>query len=724
MRNPWNSRTFTYACEPTEDTRIIFIQGPISEEKSDWLSCIHESEVLYGHGVRSLCHKMIFEWSLAVWVFFFLFQEADAIFGALSLDGRVTEDRHIILSRCRVRLPADTLILKISDELDPLIDFLPPSLCPACCVLVQRKPLSNGGDEVSNTIIVKSSSADLSNVPMQIALDAAQNAFVTNGQHMIVSQEMLQLGLGNTALRLTLPSLASVHRALRLGLPGCSIDYLPLPATPASLTVAVYPASLHLQNTHSPNLNPSEVAQWLSTAGNCRVVSSSFGCCMHVIHAEVASIDSWHRALALNGNMWKTQVMKVSTVNCLARHALTHKLSVQLSSRRMMLHWLRVLFGLGVVAKRLVLAFLGDPPIMVPHDVSTIEDALNGLNESRNVVIASGNYNLPHGLKIRSPVNLMGDGQVFLYLGSPLQIRSEFGAEFRNLHFLEADQMRDSGTSSTLISVQCSYLVAIGRGFRGYSDLTPVGGRPAFACCSWGRPSVTLRNCTIRGGHHAVDLRGGCGVRPRMGRNRLGSPVATGVAKHLDSGLDLGAWLERNRSQRLDHEELQPSIEFRGKLAFVPSWKQYVMTVVKLVDCEISNSETEAVNVWRGARLEMTRCWIHDCGQGISASHFETPRDLEVFEEFQVTPHISIQECLFEKISKNDWSSAISLGRFMTSGFTANHESQLTKPGFVPGHQQLPSLISMSLRYSIAEWVAAAYRPWQCMTKCCSSKSH
>ncbi|CAK9044931.1 unnamed protein product [Durusdinium trenchii] len=462
-------------------------------------------------------------------------EEADALAGGLSLQGQVVA-RYMLCSG-RVRLPVNTLILKISDELDPVIDFLPPSLCPACSATVQRKPHKE--DQAINSILVRSSSADLSNVPMRIALDVAQNVFYGNDhEHMIVDEEMLQLGYGHMALRLTVPSTASVYSALRLGLPGCSIDYLP--STPARLTVTVYPASVHLPHANSPSLNPSEVAQWLSSVGNCHVASYTSGCSAHAVVAELASVGCWHRALALNGELWQRTVMIVSATENFESHACT--LSSRPSTRRIMLYWLRALSGLGVVAKRLVLAFLGDPPVMVPSDIGSLEDAMR---VSRNVIIVGGHYTLPQGLKIRSPVNLIGDGQVFLHLGSPVQIRSEFGAELRNLTFL-GEQTGESDNRSAVIAVQCSYLVAIGRGYRCYSDITPVGGRRAFACCSWGRPSITLTNCTIRG----------------------------------------------------------------------------------------------------GARLEMTRCWIHNCG--------------------------------------NDWSSAISLGRFMTSGFTRSQESELTK-GFMPG---------------------------------------
>ena len=157
---------------------------------------------------------------------------------------------------------------------------------------------------------------------------------------------------------------------------------------------------------------------------------------------------------------------------------------------------------------------------------------------------------------------------------------------------------------------------------------------------------------------------------------------ARGCVDHLDilrftitiqTDSTIGRWLEHCRN----HGDQEPRIEFSRKSnAYVPVWKPHKMTFVRMIDCEISNSRTEAVNVWRGARLEMIRCWIHSCGQGVSVSHFLTPTDLGVFKEFQVTPHVSIRECLFENIAKKDWSSAISIGRFVTLGAD---QSSLTK---------------------------------------------
>ena len=335
-------------------------------------------------------HSRLLGVTAAVTVFIQSFcQEADALAGGLSLQGQVVA-RYMLCSG-RVRLPVNTLILKISDELDPVIDFLPPSLCPACSATVQRKPHKE--DQAINSILVRSSSADLSNVPMRIALDVAQNVFYGNDhEHMIVDEEMLQLGYGHMALRLTVPSTASVYSALRLGLPGCSIDYLP--STPARLTVTVYPASVHLPHANSPSLNPSEVAQWLSSVGNCHVASYTSGCSAHAVVAELASVGCWHRALALNGELWQRTVMIVSATENFESHACT--LSSRPSTRRIMLYWLRALSGLGVVAKRLVLAFLGDPPVMVPSDIGSLEDAMR---VSRNVIIVGGHYTLPQGLK-------------------------------------------------------------------------------------------------------------------------------------------------------------------------------------------------------------------------------------------------------------------------------------------------------------------------------------
>ena len=555
-----------------------------------------------------------------------------------------------------------TVILSISDELEPLAEFLPPSLCPACCVTVQNTPVASDF-EMTNSILVKSSSVDLRNVPMRIALDVAQNVFTHDGDDMILSEEMLDLGFGRRVLRLVLPSAQSVYSALRLGVPGCSIDYLPAPAT-AKLTVTVYPACLNVPRAETATLNSFEVANWLSSAANCDIVSCE-NTNVHIVLVELANIDSWYRALAMNGEVWQNNVMKLQATQSMDAVRLRYQDFNHFSptSRRIVLHWCRALRGLGVVAKSLVFAFLGEPPIIVPNDIASIEEALKAASD---IIIAGGTYHLPHGLKISSAVTLTGDGDVILRVGSAVQVQTKFGAHFRNLHFLADD------TVSAVISIRSSYLVAIGRGHRFYSDMTPMGCKSAFACCSFGRFAVTLTKCSIQGGRHSVDVRGGDGVRSRSGKSQRGSSRHPSIHSHEADGLDLGRWLEycrNHRSDQLKNVSQEPQIEFtRNSKAYIPVWKPHIMTFVRLIDCEVSKSRTEAVNVWRGARLEMIRCWIHSCGQGVSVSHFQTPNDLGEFKEFQLAPHLSIRECIFERIAAKDWSSAISIGRFSTLG--------------------------------------------------------
>eukprot|EP00435_Cladocopium_sp_Y103_P032413 s1473_g8.t1 len=586
-------------------------------------------------------------------------EEVHALTGALSAQGYILDSRYVR----GVYFSVGTLILSISDDLEPLAEFLPPSLCPACCVTVQNKPRADS--EISNSILVKSSSVDLRNVPMRIALDNAQNVFSHEGDGMILSEEMLELGFGRRALRLLLPSAKSMYSSLRQGVPGCSIDYLP--AAAARLTIVVYPASLHIQKQRdTPALNSFEVANWLSSAANCDIVSCE-NTNTHLVVAELANIDSWYRALALNGEVWQNTVMNVRGTELEIANAnanLRQHRRFSPATRRIMLHWFRALRCLGVVAKSLVVAFLGEPPIIVPNDIASIEEALK---TSKDIIIAAGTYELPRGLTISSAADLTGDGEVLLRLGSEVLVQSKSGANFRNLHFV-ASNVR------AVISIRSSYLVALGRGYRAYSDLTPIGSKSAFACCSFGQFAVNLTKCRIQGGHHSVDVRGGDGVRARTGKRLRGSSRHPALHHHEADGLDFGRWLEHCRNYGEDQE---PQIEFSRKSnAYVPVWKPHKMTFVRMIDCEISNSRTEAVNVWRGARLEMIRCWIHSCGQGVSVSHFLTPKDLGVFKEFQVTPHVSIRECLFENIAKKDWSSAISIGRFVTMG---HGESSLTK---------------------------------------------
>lgn len=602
-----------------------------------------------------------------------LCQEGHALAGALSAQGRILDSRYV----CGVYFSVGTLILSISDEVEPQAEFLPPSLCPACCVTVQNKPLQ-ADSEITNSILVKSSSVDLRIVTMRIALDNAQNVFTHDGDDMILSEEMLELGFGRRALRLLLPSAKSMYSSLRQGVPGCSIDYLP--EAPARLTIVVYSASLHIQKFQkqrdTPALNSFDVASWLSSAANCDIVSCE-NSSTHLVVVELANIDSWYRALALNGEVWQNTVMNVRGTEIeIANANLRQHRRFSPATRRIMLHWFRALRRLGVVAKNLVVAFLGEPPIIVPNDIASIEEALKA---SRDIIIAAGTYELPRGLMIYSAADLTGDGEVFLRLGSEVQVQSKSGANFRNLHFVASNV-------SAVISIRSSYLVALGRGHRAYSDQTPIGSKSAFACCSFGQFAVNLTKCTIQGGRHSVDVRGGGGIRARTGKRLRGSSRHPALHYHDADGLDFGRWLEHCRN----HGDQEPRIEFSRKSnAYVPVWKPHKMTFVRMIDCEISNSRTEAVNVWRGARLEMIRCWIHSCGQGVSVSHFLTPTDLGVFKEFQVTPHVSIQECLFENIAKKDWSSAISIGRFVTLGAD---QSSLTKTLAQCTHRGKPEL--------------------------------
>lgn len=134
-----------------------------------------------------------------------LCQEGHALAGALSAQGRILDSRYVR----GVYFSVGTLILGISDEVEPQAEFLPPSLCPACCVTVQNKPLQ-ADSGITNSILVKSSSVDLRIVPMRIALDNAQKVFSHDGDDMILSEEMLELGFGRRALRLLLPSAKSM----------------------------------------------------------------------------------------------------------------------------------------------------------------------------------------------------------------------------------------------------------------------------------------------------------------------------------------------------------------------------------------------------------------------------------------------------------------------------------------------------------------------------------
>merc|ERR1712232_110521 len=92
------------------------------------------------------------------------------------------------------------------------------------------------------------------------------------------------------------------------------------------------------------------------------------------------------------------------------------------------------------------------------------------------------------------------------------------------------------------------------------------------------------------------------------------------------------------------------------------------MTRVCLVDCEVMGAEQEAIHVWRGAELEMSRCRVHHCGQGVTVTRCNDPEfELKLPGLQQArSKELLIADSLFEDIADHDWSSALSIGNLVS----------------------------------------------------------
>ncbi|CAE7267619.1 unnamed protein product [Symbiodinium natans] len=541
--------------------------------------------------------------------------------------------------------------------------FAPPSQLPALCLpcdqLVRRRP---SAQETGLSVLARGGAA---------ALGAAA-AHLSDGEQefqSVLSQKVFDLGEGRSALLLSLASRAAVARALRLGVPGCAVDYLPDAEEQASsYTVTVAPAVLDLRHSAPAQQSADALGAWLAGAG-CAVLRCHGHC------VELGDAESRLRALALNGAGWQGHVMKV-------RDAQPPGPMAPAPLRRLQLHWLRALRGLCPAPKRLICAFLGEAPVMVPHDATSIQEAL--AMSPAEVIITSGTYRLAEGLRLRSRVRLRGQGGATLELCAPIEVQSEFGAELANLEMVgccSSGCAADSGDRCpncprSLVRILGSHLVALGRGL--------VGSLGAFGCCSWGKAEVVLDRCTLRGGHHALDIRGGCGVRSRAGKQVAGLQESE-ECPPVPLGFDLGAWLARCRAHGAHGV---PKVEPQGFRPWSPEiWQVLVQTHVRMIDCDVSDAGMEAINLWRGARLHLQHCRLQNCGQGISASLYESRARLADFEPFQEPYDLVIEGCQFADFGRHDWSSAVSLGRFATTGFY--RESALTKKCVAGGDLRL-----------------------------------
>jgi len=609
------------------------------------------------------------------------------------------------LSKCTEILPeAGSHVLELCPG--PLI-FRPPSLCPPCCNVVQRRPLP--GTLPPFAVLVRCPPEASRFVSMQEVLSRSVSPFPVFQPNMILEESEIELGEGRRAMHLVLSDWVSLQRMLRLALPGSSVDYLPPPPASGRFFVAVAPLPVFNTSLHC---KVQDVAEWLITAGRCDVVDCSLevGTTQGTIIAELRNLASWQQALALNGEILQS-IVTVTPRDGMGMATPEFLPTVLPARRRIKLHWLRAIASLPKSARRLVIRFMPPAPVMVPADAPSIEAAL--AMSPQKIFLAPGRYFLPQGLALRGPIELAGDGSVELVVGAPIVICSQLGAVLKDLRIvarstLAADHKKALSLSAgydetlhgraheshanaeeriamqlavsestadardvemagppSLVCVHSSYITAIGKAYRKYSEMTPEGLMWAFASCTWGKPAVVFERCHFQGGHHALDVRGRAGLKSRAGRRSKERVHA--------QGFDLGRWLAQCRTVA---EEFGPA-KFESVFpdrAYCPQWAAYPLTRVRLLDCELVGAEQEAVHVWRGGELEVDRCWVHHCGQGISVNRCTEIDLTNQLGPAKPTELIVVDSC-FEDISSHAWSSAVSVGH-LVSGANASDGSR------------------------------------------------
>lgn len=474
------------------------------------------------------------------------------------------------------------------------------------------------------------------------------------------SQELLQLGRGNWALRLEIqsdsPGVEFLRKLQSIDLMGGCLDYLPS-LRQGPFRVEVWPLS-----KNGASLASFDLAEWLQVAARCSVGAVVKSFTEH--HSdrssalvELGDLASWQRALALNGmivggtvvavwpaedsyHMQTRMPRQLTVIRGPARHAATSAISE--------MH-LRAICRLPSTVRCLILTYLR-PLIRVPED-SCLGTALSSVavREGATILMAPGRYELPDGLLLsrRCHMKIIGRGAVELVLGQPITVRSIAGARLQNL------TLRAPTSVKSLVQVLSTYAHACATG-------SPPGERKrvTFARCSQGQPALVLENCRLVGGHHGLDARGSFGLRPQRQAN----------------GWDIGCWLEgcRRTSEEAAQAALVPS-----EVLHDLQWVHQFGTRVILRDCEISFSKLEAVHVSHGAHLAMERSWVHHCGTGVSVVQCMLESIARIPFVQRTPTGIRLTENRFEDIGDDlAWSSAISLGSMVSSSGRSSHTTE------------------------------------------------
>eukprot|EP00931_Biecheleriopsis_adriatica_P121980 TRINITY_DN9700_c1_g1_i1.p1 TRINITY_DN9700_c1_g1~~TRINITY_DN9700_c1_g1_i1.p1 ORF type:complete len:891 (-),score=128.40 TRINITY_DN9700_c1_g1_i1:74-2746(-) len=494
-----------------------------------------------------------------------------------------------------------------------------PSCCPPCHRLIQRRGVVLA-QQPPFAVIVRGPPEETQFFSMRLTLSSYYSLLAAPTEEV-----QLNLGQGRKAIRCVLGASTNqeLEHALRLAVPGCCIDYLPPLPEQGPFRVAVAELGPGSRRGRRLSLSASQVGDWLELAGLCKVSACFEDEDSTSILAELVDADSWHRALALNGEFCAGQLVLVSA---------------WVENRRDSNDFLAMTSMTSFLAKARA--------AHVPSDVPSIAQAVAA--GFQRIIVAAGTYDLPDGLDLQNQ-QIVGEGTVQITLGSPIVVRSDMGASLQNLRI----SAHAASSVRALLCVHSSYKVAVGKAHAKYSDMTPAGPLVAVACCTAGTPAVVVERCTFQGGHHAIDIRGNHGLRSRAGVNKRSSFAS----------VDLAAWLERCRQALAVPEDADGSgvsLEILST-GVCNHWTFHKQTSVRLLDCELCSCEKEAVNVWRGADLHMDRCRIRDCAQGVSISRSCVWQELKQFHHFRTPSQIDVSHCTFDDLIQHPWSCALSL---------------------------------------------------------------
>eukprot|EP00746_Dinoflagellata_sp_MGD_P163703 gnl/MRDRNA2_/MRDRNA2_91891_c0_seq1.p1 gnl/MRDRNA2_/MRDRNA2_91891_c0~~gnl/MRDRNA2_/MRDRNA2_91891_c0_seq1.p1 ORF type:complete len:947 (+),score=115.54 gnl/MRDRNA2_/MRDRNA2_91891_c0_seq1:60-2843(+) len=531
--------------------------------------------------------------------------------------------------------------------------------CAPCHRRLQRQPVRNS-QPLSLTVLIRGSV----NAAQVFSMNQVCN-HVFNQEGMVVEESVLTLGNGKCAVRLRLKDDQTLYQVLRSAVPNCNIDYLPVAPDNSLYCVEVVSAS----SKHRLPSN-ADLERWLINLGGCSVVRVSSVTRFRAL-VQLADSISWEAALALNGEIVPCSNMEPIVAVMPATLEPHHNLETTTTdstfsdsrpSGRMEILVLRALRDLPKAARRVVTSFL-PMQLLVPADC-TLQEALE--QRPALIFLSSGSHHLPNGIRITSPVEVIGDADATeILLGGPVTICSAHGARMRNITF-RVDPAANRPLAS-LLRVDASHLEAICWISHKSSQTSAFPSeacwaREPFAVCRGDESTVRLERCHFVGGRHAIDARGSIGLHRshwRRGRN----------------GFDVSAWLLRCRADWSTtdiSDEVPVQFAMDAEKASRGSWPQWASrrcTRVHLHHCHIEGASEEALHAWRGADVTMSDCWVHHCGLGVSIAHSRGCNVDQTMQLLKQRPsRIVLERNIFEDLSTHSWSAAAALGCLVLCG--------------------------------------------------------